>query len=123
MGDKRSAGRAAEDVAARFLKDRGMRILKRNCHVKGGELDLVCREGDVLCVVEVRSSGPGSSRVPEADLSPGKVKRLSRSTARIIKKHRLANVPVRLDLLVVDWKQGRPEIRFHPGGIVPSGSY
>jgi len=55
MGElRRQRGRAAEGLAAEYLEARGLAVLARNVRCKGGELDLVCRDGDVLAVVEVR---------------------------------------------------------------------
>jgi putative endonuclease len=47
-------GNAAEALAAEHLASLGLEVLARNVRCKGGELDLVCRDGAVLVVVEVR---------------------------------------------------------------------
>jgi len=47
-------GKHAEDLAARFLEQRGLRILARNFRCRGGEIDLVCRDGRALVFDEVR---------------------------------------------------------------------
>ena len=52
--DRRAAGRAAERLAARFLEARGLVIVARNFRCRGGEVDLIAREGDTLVFVEVR---------------------------------------------------------------------
>lgn len=50
----RKQGAMAEDLAATYLGRRGLRLLARNVRVRGGEIDLVCREGDEIVFVEVR---------------------------------------------------------------------
>jgi len=45
---------AAEHLAAQYLEARGLVVLERNLRCKVGELDLVCMEGAVLAIVEVR---------------------------------------------------------------------
>ena len=47
-------GQAAEDLAAAHLHAAGLRVLTRNYLCRLGEIDLVCREGEVLVFVEVR---------------------------------------------------------------------
>ncbi len=47
-------GREAEERAARHLERHGLRIVERNFRVRGGEIDLICRDGKVLVFVEVR---------------------------------------------------------------------
>ncbi|MGH8679673.1 MAG: YraN family protein [Burkholderiales bacterium] len=48
-------GRAAEDAALEFLRDRGLTVLERNYRCRFGEIDLVMRQGHTLVFVEVRS--------------------------------------------------------------------
>jgi putative endonuclease len=47
-------GRSAEDLAAAYLAARGLELIARNVRCKAGEIDLVCREGATLVVIEVR---------------------------------------------------------------------
>lgn len=47
-------GREAEKQAGAYLESRGLRILERNFRIRGGEIDLICRDGPVLVFVEVR---------------------------------------------------------------------
>jgi putative endonuclease len=48
------AGKLGEELAARFLGKRGLTVLTRNYLCRGGEIDLVCRDGKSLVFVEVR---------------------------------------------------------------------
>jgi len=49
-------GREGEDEAVRFLRARGYRVLRRNFRAPGGgEVDVVCRHGNVLVFVEVKA--------------------------------------------------------------------
>lgn len=50
-------GRQAEDQAADYLARRGLTLVARNWRCKGGELDLIMRDGAVLVFVEVRARG------------------------------------------------------------------
>ncbi|TMG83752.1 MAG: YraN family protein, partial [Betaproteobacteria bacterium] len=47
-------GAAAEALAARFLMARGLSIVGRNYRCRGGEIDLIVRDGKTLVFVEVR---------------------------------------------------------------------
>jgi len=48
-------GASGESRATRLLVREGYRIVERNFRCKSGELDIVARDGRVLCFVEVRS--------------------------------------------------------------------
>ncbi len=50
-------GNYGERVAAVFLRRHGYKILTRNFKTPDGELDLICRHGEVLVFVEVRTRG------------------------------------------------------------------
>lgn len=50
----RKRGVAAELLAERYLTARGLIVEARNYRVRGGEIDLVCRDGESLVFVEVR---------------------------------------------------------------------
>lgn len=48
-------GRQGERCAARLLRRLGLQILQRNVRGPHGEIDLVARDGRVLCFVEVKA--------------------------------------------------------------------
>ncbi len=47
-------GREAEAQAATYLERHGLRVVERNFRVRGGEIDLICRDSATLVFVEVR---------------------------------------------------------------------
>lgn len=52
-------GQSAETVATRLLVAHGYEIVERNFRGTSGELDIIARDRDVLCFVEVRSRADG----------------------------------------------------------------
>jgi putative endonuclease len=50
----RESGIAAEELAARYLSERGLSIVGRNYRCRLGEIDLIARDGDMLVFIEVR---------------------------------------------------------------------
>lgn len=55
MADPQGRGAAAEDAALALLQAHGLRLLQRNYRCRGGEIDLVMRDGETLVFVEVRA--------------------------------------------------------------------
>jgi putative endonuclease len=55
LTSRAQTGRYGERVAASFLTRRGYRVLLRNYRAAPWEIDLICREGEVLAFVEVRT--------------------------------------------------------------------
>jgi putative endonuclease len=51
-------GASGEKIASRFLRSHGYKVLYRNFKDRtGGEIDIVCRDGDTLVFVEVKTRG------------------------------------------------------------------
>lgn len=50
----RRRGEEAEQLAAEYLQQQGLQLIQRNFRVRGGEIDLICRDGRTLVFVEVR---------------------------------------------------------------------
>jgi len=52
--NKRELGGRQEEKACRFLTEHGLTILERNYRVRPGEVDIIAREGDTVCFIEVK---------------------------------------------------------------------
>ena len=50
----RETGKIWEEKVCGYLRSRGTEILDRNFTVKGGEIDIIAREGDYICFIEVK---------------------------------------------------------------------
>lgn len=50
-----ATGSENESLASAYLVAHGFQLVERNFKTKIGELDIIAREGDTLCFVEVRS--------------------------------------------------------------------
>lgn len=55
LAGRAALGAQAEELAARLLEERGLRILQRNWRRPEGEIDLVAEDHGTLVFVEVRS--------------------------------------------------------------------
>jgi putative endonuclease len=51
----RARGRVGEDDAVRWLEGHGYEIVERNLVNKGGEIDVIARDGATLCFLEVKA--------------------------------------------------------------------
>ncbi len=72
-------GKASEDLAAAYLGLHGLELLARNVRCKVGELDLVCREGATLVLVEVRQRARGNYGGALASVAGSKRRKLMRA--------------------------------------------
>lgn len=66
-------GKKGEDLAAKYLKKKGYRILDRNYRAPSGEVDIVALDGDTIVFAEVKTRTDDSFANPYE--SVGKKKR------------------------------------------------
>ncbi|MBI3140573.1 MAG: YraN family protein [Rhodocyclales bacterium] len=93
-------GKHAEELAARFLARHGLRIVGRNYRCRGGEIDLICRDGATLVFVEVRLRSNPRFGGAAASITAAKQRRLIRAAS-----HYLAGKPLpacRFDAVLLD---------------------
>ena len=59
--ERQHTGRTEEEIACDFLKEQGYSIVKRNCHRRIGEIDIVTEHRDnlVICKVKTRRTRSG----------------------------------------------------------------
>ena len=50
-----TVGRLGEDRAVHLLTAHGYQIVARNVRMPGGEIDVICRDGDTVVFVEVKA--------------------------------------------------------------------
>lgn len=98
---RRQSGQAAEDAAARYLRWRGFRIVTRNFHCRGGEVDIVGYDRQSLVFVEVRYRGHGSLEGALESVTGTKQQRLIRAASWFLQRHRLWDMPCRFDVLAI----------------------
>ncbi len=94
-------GRRAEAQAESFLKKNGYRILGRNVRSPLGEIDLVARDGSLLCFVEIKARSSTAFGWPEEGVTREKQWRLARLAQWYLKSRRLGEIPVRFDVVSI----------------------
>lgn len=72
-------GRHCEQIAAEWLRARGLKLLESNYRCRYGELDIVMSEAGCLVVVEVRYRRRRLPVTPAETLTPEKCRRIGRA--------------------------------------------
>lgn len=118
MAESHDFGSRAEEFAAEFLVARGYCILHRNWTYGHKELDIVCTDGKLLVVVEVKARKQGSFPHPEDLLSPAKERFIIEAAEHYLFQYAV-RMPVRFDLLTVIMQGGLFDIEHMEDAIVP----
>lgn len=104
-------GRRGESVAARHLRDQGLKIIDRNFRCKEGEIDIVARDGQTIVFVEVKTRSD-ARQAPEHQVNRFKQGQITAAARRYLGRYGTPTPPARFDVVAVVWEQGaRPKIR------------
>jgi len=97
-----SSGKQAEELAGQFLARRGLSVLTRNFRCRGGEIDLICRDGKALVFVEVRlRRNPGFGGAG-ASITPKKQRRIILAAQHYLAAQHCADSDCRFDCVLLD---------------------
>jgi putative endonuclease len=96
-------GLEAEAMAARHLRRHGLQVLYERYRCRAGEIDLVCSQGRLLVIVEVRYRGNGSRSRAIETLDLQKRRRIVHATQHFLLRHpRWQSAPLRFDVVAID---------------------
>lgn len=94
-------GERGEEFAARFLKRRGYKILVPRFKSRSGEIDLVCRDGEWLVFVEVKTRASDRHGAPSEAVQREKQRHMSRAALDYLRLLQHPRVRWRFDIVEV----------------------
>lgn len=104
MLKKNTVGSRGETDAAVFLKKKGYRILVRNFMTKFGEIDIIAKDRNTFCFIEVKSRASDKYGSPEEAVTYPKQKKISVVANCFLKKYKLHGKKFRFDVVSVEYK-------------------
>jgi putative endonuclease len=99
--EKIELGLAGEKKAVEFLKDNGYEILDRNFRTSLGEIDIVAKDKDCICFVEVKTRSSDQKGSPEEAITKHKQHKLSQMALLYLKNKNLLKKSARFDIVTV----------------------
>jgi putative endonuclease len=116
MARSKALGNYGEDLAARYLMQRGFVVIDRNWRCDIGEIDIIAREGSTLVFCEVKTRSTTDVGHPLEAISPRKIRRLRRLALRWLIARSIHAPIVRFDVVgVIQPRVGAPIISYVPG--------
>ncbi len=85
--------------AARYVKKRGYRILAKRFRALDGEIDLICRDGDVIVFLEVKARPNARMGKGIEAVNADKRRRLRAAAGVYLKRSKLLDAPCRFDII------------------------
>lgn len=104
--DKRATGNAAEYEACRYLQQQGLKLLERNFHCKGGELDLIMRDGHSIVFVEVRYRKNSHYGGALLSITRAKQRKLLHAANFYLQASKQHHLPCRFDVIAMQAARG-----------------
>lgn len=118
MAESHDFGASAEEFAAEFLASKGYCILHRNWTFGHLELDIVCTDGKLLVIVEVKARKQNFFPHPEELLSHKKEKFILEASEQYLFINKVS-MPVRFDLMSVIQHGTVLDIEHFQDAIIP----
>lgn len=110
-------GRYGEELAARYLRERGMEVLERNWRCEHGEVDIVALDDGCLVVCEVKTRRGTAFGEPVEAVTVAKALRLRRLAAAFVRYRGGHDGGLRIDVVGVLCRPGRPAEVRHVVGV------
>jgi putative endonuclease len=108
--NKRSMGSEGEQLAARFLQEKGYEIIERNYRFGRGEMDLIAKEGNDLVFIEVKARRSSEYGAPEESITVAKEAQLKRVADGYLSEHDIEDQNCRFDIVTITYEHGAPVI-------------
>lgn len=89
---RRKVGDLGEEIAIRFLENKGFFLVEQNYLKSFGEIDLIMKKDKELFFIEVKSGEMDSGWDPEQNLSTEKLKKLERVVEFYIEEKKLDRI-------------------------------
>ena len=103
-------GKAAEIAAVKFLAAQGYKILRRNYKTKFSEIDIIAKDKDVLCFVEVKARHSDKFGQPSEALSRNKQRQISKAAICYLKETNALGRLARFDVVTLLYARDLPAV-------------
>jgi putative endonuclease len=110
QGQKQILGKEGEQVAERYLRKKGYRLVERNYRCPVGELDLIVLDGRVIVFVEVKTRSDDRFGIPFESVHRRKQRRMIKAALFFLTQHRLHHRDARFDVIGISLMGGGPVV-------------
>lgn len=99
----RGKGLFFENIALRWLKARGLKLLAKNYHSRTGEIDLIMLDQKTLCFIEVKFRNNQNFGGAAYSISKSKQNKIIQTALSFLsQQNQYRNLPKRFDALLIE---------------------
>ncbi|MBE5831343.1 MAG: YraN family protein [Butyrivibrio sp.] len=111
--NKRRIGDFYEDIACKFIYANGGSVLERNYRVRHGEIDIIARDEDYLCFIEVKYRNSDRFGPPEKAVNISKQRQICRiSKLFLFSRFKSIDLPIRYDVIAISGVQNAVTVKW-----------
>ncbi len=111
--NKRRIGDFYENIACRFIKASGAEVIERNFRAKRGEIDIVAKDDDHLCFIEVKYRNSDRFGAPERAVTINKQRQICKmSKLFLFSRFKSIDLPIRYDVIAISGVQNAVTVRW-----------
>ena len=118
MADHNDLGKLGEDLAVKYLTDKGYKILERNWRNIHKEIDIIAKDGETLVIVEVKTRQNDGFGEPDMAVNRQKQMRLVYAANAYAFRNRL-DIDIRFDIISIVFNNGNPKIDHIEDAFLP----
>jgi putative endonuclease len=118
--NKRDIGKEGEDIAAKYLIEKGFNIVARNYHYSTkGEIDIVANDKNQLVFIEVKSRINLEYGEPEYAINPKKIRQIKKMAELYLFDKEIEEADCRFDIVAIILGDGKnPEINHYENAFM-----
>ena len=94
-------GKLGEDIACKYLKKQGYKILKRNYLCPLGEIDIIAQDGNRLVFIEVKARSTENFGIGRDAVDDEKLRKIKNASIFYIKRNVKSQPFIRYDLIEI----------------------
>ncbi len=116
--NRMALGTKGEQLAVKYLSERGVSVIARNVRTLYGELDLIGFHAEALVFFEVKTRRTDTYGYPEDSISAAKREHLTASAQAYVQDHPDLPGQWRIDVIAIKLSPGkRPEIEWFENAV------
>lgn len=92
-------GSEAENIAAIYLQQKGLKLVAKNYQSRYGEIDLIMQDGRTLVFIEVRMRSNNNFGGAAMSITPSKQQKIIRTAEHFLQTH--GNASCRFDVILM----------------------
>jgi putative endonuclease len=109
---RKEIGFEGEQIAAKYLKRKGYKIIQKNYRCKLGEIDIIAEQNKTIIFVEVRTKHTEKLGLPQYSVNSAKMGQISKAALWYIKEKKITDQACRFDVIAITFpsKSDEPKI-------------